>query len=79
MASGRTGPIVRTKSFRAYLSAAGHRNLDDCFRQLTWLWNRALCKRRQAWERNGTPVSLYDQCRKLTVTRADPVRSRGAA
>ncbi|MDE0394067.1 MAG: transposase [Gammaproteobacteria bacterium] len=78
MASGRTNLIVRTRSFRAYLSAAGHRNLDDCFRQLTWLWNRALCKRRQAWERDGTPISLYDQYRELTVTRADPEWSRFA-
>ena len=69
---------IRTRSFRAYLSAAGHRNLDDCFRQLTWLWNRALCKRRQAWDRDETSVSLYDQCKELTITREDPEWSRFA-
>ena len=69
---------IRTRSFRAYLSAAGHRNLDDRFRQLTWLWNRALCKRRQAWDRDETSVSLYDQCKELTITREDPEWSRFA-
>ena len=70
--------VIRTRSFRAYLSAAGHRNLDDCFRQLTWLWNRALCKRRQAWDRDEMLVSLYDQYKELTITREDPEWSRFA-
>lgn len=70
--------VIQTRSFRAYLSAAGHRNLDDCFRQLTWLWNRALCKRRQAWDRDETSVSLYDQYKELTIMREDPEWSRFA-
>ncbi len=65
--------VIRTQEFRAYLSRAGHQNLEDFFHQATWLWNRALCKRKQGWERDKTRVSYYDQCKELTVTRqSDP-------
>ncbi len=65
--------VIRTQEFRAYLSKAGHQNLEDFFHQATWLWNRALCKRKQGWERDTVRVSYYDQCKELTVTRqSDP-------
>ena len=61
--------IVRTRTFRAYLSPTGHRNLSDFLRQLTWLWNVALNERRQAYARDGSSVSLYDQFKVLACTR----------
>jgi len=75
MASG-TQSIVRTVSRKAYLSRAGHRNLEDLLGQLTWLWNIALHRRRQAWIEREEPVSCYDQYKVLTKARRDPARSR---
>jgi len=40
--------ISRTDSRKAYLSKAGHANLADLLGQLTWLWNIALHRRKQA-------------------------------
>ena len=68
--------IVRTRSYKAYLSRAGHRNLADLLAQLMWLWNIGLFKRKQAWERDQKSTSYYDQCKELTVTRRDPAWSR---
>ena len=75
MASG-TESTVRTISHKAYLSKAGHRNLDDLLAQLTWLWNVALSKRKRAWERDQRSVGYYEQQRQLTVKRRDPAWSR---
>ncbi len=61
--------VIRTQEFRAYLSKAGHQNLEDFFHQATWLWNRALCKRKQGWERDKTSISKYDQYGELAITR----------
>ena len=58
--------IVRTRTFRAYLSKRGHANLATFLGQLTWLWNVALTERRQAYERDGSSVSRYDQFKTLT-------------
>ena len=52
---------TRTVSRKARLSKAGHRNLDDLFAQLTWLWNIARHRRKQAWEarsRNRFPAIM---------------------
>ena len=68
--------IVRTRTFRAYLSKCGHANLADFFQQLAWLWNVALNERRQAYERDGSSLSFYDQCKTLTLTRQAPDWSR---
>lgn len=64
-----SGTIVRTRTFRAYLSKRGHANLAAFLGQLTWLWNVALNERRQAYERGGSSVSRYDQFTTLTKTR----------
>ena len=61
--------VVRTKTFRAYLSRRGYRNLVDFLGQLTWLWNVALSERKQAWKKEQRSVSFYDQCKTLTTTR----------
>ncbi|MDE2654062.1 MAG: transposase [Gemmatimonadota bacterium] len=74
MASG-TQSIVRTRSFKGYLSPAGHRNLGDCLDQLTWLWNLALDQRKTAWTEREESVSYYDQCKQLTaLRRRDPAK-----
>ena len=67
---------TRTVSRKARLSRAGHRNLDDLFAQLTWLWNIARHRRKQAWEADRESVSYHDQCRTLTRARRDPAWSR---
>lgn len=68
--------VTRTVTRKAYLSKAGHRNLSELFGQLTWLWNIALHRRRQAWTEREKSVSYYDQCKVLTKARRDPVWSR---
>ncbi|MDE2876967.1 MAG: transposase [Gemmatimonadota bacterium] len=68
--------VTRTVSRKAYLSRAGHRNLSDLFGQLTWLWNIALYRRKQAWIEREESVSYYDQCKVLTKARRDPAWSR---
>lgn len=68
--------VTRTVTRKAYLSAAGHRNLGELIGQLTWLWNIALHRRRQAWAEREESVSYYDQCKVLTKARRDPVWSR---
>ena len=68
--------VTRTVTRKAYLSAAGHRNLGELLGQLTWLWNIALHRRRQAWAEREESVSYYDQCKVLTKARRDPVWSR---
>lgn len=68
--------VVRTRTFRAYLSRAGHANLGDLLRQLTWLWNAALSERRQAYQRDETRLSRFEQFGTLTRTRADTAWSR---
>ena len=71
--ASETQSIVRTASHKAYLSRAGHRNLEDCLGQLTWLWNLALDQRKTAWQEREQSVSYYDQCRHLTaLRRRDP-------
>ena len=61
--------IMRTRTFRAYLSRKGHANLAGLLAQLTWLWNVALNERRQAYWRDGSSISLYHQFGTLTKTR----------
>ena len=68
--------VTRTVTRKAYLSAAGHRNLGELLGQLMWLWNIALHRRRQAWAEREESVSYYDQCEVLTKARRDPVWSR---
>ncbi len=58
---------------RTRIDCAGHRNLEDCLGQLTWLWNLALDQRKTAWQEREQPLSYYDQCRHLTsLRRRDP-------
>ncbi|MYE17528.1 MAG: IS200/IS605 family element transposase accessory protein TnpB [Gemmatimonadetes bacterium] len=68
--------VSRTVSRKAYLSKAGHRNLGELLAQLTWLWNIALHRRKQAWIERAESVSYYDQCKVLTKVRRDPLWSR---
>ncbi len=68
--------VSRTFSRKAYLSKAGHRNLGELLAQLTWLWNIALHRRKQAWIERAESVSYYDQCKVLTKVRRDPLWSR---
>lgn len=75
MASGSQS-IIRTVSRKAHLSKAAHANLADLLGQLTWLWNIALLRRRQAWEQREESTSYYEQCKTLTAARQDPAWAR---
>ncbi len=70
------GTPLRTRSYRGYLSTAGHQYLEDFLAQLTWLWNLALSKRKRSWEGEKRSVSLYEQYGEQAVTRQDPALSQ---
>ena len=58
---------------RAYLKRGGHGRLDGTFRQCAWLYNLALSRWQQAYQQDGTSVTLYEDYRGLTALRqADP-------
>lgn len=65
MAPAKT--IFRTYTHKAYLSRAGHRNLDDLLGHLTGLWNLALDQRKRLWENEQRALDRYTQ--HMTVTR----------
>jgi len=56
--------VTRSVTRKAYLSKAGHRNLSELFGQLTWLWNIALHRRKQAWIEREESVSSTTSARR---------------
>lgn len=63
--------IHKTYSERAYLTRGGHRRLDQAFVECARLYNAAKEHRVSAWKHSSRKsVSYMDQCRELTVIRA---------
>ena len=61
----------RTFQQRGYCSKAGYARLDAALALLCQLGNAALQERRDAWKRSRKRISYQDQCRSLTLVRAD--------
>ena len=63
--------IHKTYSERAYLTSGRHRRLDEAFVECARLYNAAKEHRVSAWKHSTRrSVSYMDQCRELTVIRA---------
>ena len=63
--------LVRTYRTRAYLSRAGHIQLDDVLAQQCLLYNAALEERNTAWKGHQKRISFAEQSRALTEIRKD--------
>ena len=63
--------LYTTFQERGYCSPAGYDRIDAMLRDLCRLYNAALEERREAYRRQGKPVTLYEQMRELTGIRKD--------
>ena len=63
--------LIRTYRTRAYLSRAGHVQLDDVLAQQCLLYNAALEERTTAWKQHRERISFAEQNRSLTEVRSD--------
>ena len=63
--------LIRTYRTRAYLSRAGHVQLDDVLAQQCLLYNAALEERTTAWKQHRERISFAAQNRSLTEIRSD--------
>jgi len=62
---------VRTYRYRLLPTAEQHRALDRILESQRQLYNAALQERADAWRKAGISISCFDQCRSLTLVRAD--------
>ena len=63
--------VVRTYRTRAYLSRAGHIQLDEVLAQQCLLYNAALEERNTAWKGHQKHITFAEQDRALTDIRKD--------
>ena len=62
---------MRTYSYKAKCSKQTHQNLDEFLAQQRILYNAALQERIDCYRKTGKSISFYDQCKSLTLIRAD--------
>ena len=60
-----------TYQFRGYVNRNQRCRLEDTLAQCAVFYNAALQERRDAWRMKGKGISYIDQCRSLTLIRAD--------
>ena len=70
--------LIRTYRTRAYLSRAGHIQLDEVLAQQCLLYNAALEERNMAWKGHQKRISFAEQSRALTEVRKDFPEIEGA-
>ena len=63
--------MIRTFTYKARISAACHRNLDDFLENQRCLWNGALQERIDAYKKQGIGISYFNQQKSLTKIRED--------
>ena len=63
--------VIASASTAGKCSRRGYSQLDALLGRLRRLYNDALAERRDAWEKDRTTISLYDQFKSLTVQRKD--------
>ena len=63
--------LIRTYRTRAYLSRAGHIQMDEVLAQQCLLYNAALEERNAAWRRHQKRITFAEQSRALTEIRKD--------
>ena len=73
-----TVPGIQVIQTRAYLTKAGHQQLDAALENQCRLYNAALEHRRGAWQMAGDSISKYTQSRELTEVRGDEPDGVGA-
>ena len=70
--------VHRTYQIRGYTTSQGYGRLDTVLRQCAVLYNAALEEWKTAYKVAGVSRTYYDQCKQLTLVRADDPELWGA-
>jgi putative transposase len=69
---------VRTYRYRLLPTAKQHSALERILESQRLLYNAALQERVEAWRKASVSITYYDQCKSLTLIRADDPEGYGA-
>src|SRR6478735_7924326 len=61
--------MLKSFSYRLYLTKRQQRLLSEQLEELRWLWNTLLAERKQAWGEREEALSYYDQQNALPALK----------